>query len=168
MRKFLLILLWCVSFSGFATPIEESISFNRVYNLFKDYPSETLDERGMNYIDKGSLDSALVCFTIISNRYLANMSVPEQQRCARAYNKSGAIYLMHYYNYSKGYANLLRALEICEMSGYNSFIPTVNSNIASIFLHYGDYEKAYEFIEKSYDQSLKAEDWDGVVVFFLI
>lgn len=162
MRK-LLVFLLALPIICIAEPIEESISFNNMYNMFKDLPSETLEENGSYYLDNEKLDSALVCYTIISSRYIGSMNITEKQRCARAFNDCGLIYFL-YSNYSKAYTNYLKALEICEESRYDVFLPTIYSNVSHIFSNYGDRIKTSEFLEKAYEQSLRNKDWQSVLI----
>lgn len=149
-----------------ADPIENGKDFNAIYDLFKDYPSKILEDKGNDLFNANETDSAFVCFTIISGRYLNNMSIAEKQRCARAYNICGLINLFSS-NYSKAYTNFLKALKICEESGYDSLSPTIYSNISSIFGIYGDKERAGEYFKKAYDQSLKNENWPNVLEILL-
>ena len=39
------------------------------YDIWKDLPTNKLCEMGRRYFDDNNVDSALVCYTIVANRY---------------------------------------------------------------------------------------------------
>lgn len=165
MRKYLLLLLiipYCFCFSNSL----EDPNFSNIYNVFKDYPSEILEQKGGEYLNNNTLNSSLICFTIISNRYIDKMSLDKKQQCARAYNNLGFIYFF-YSNYSKAYTNLLNAQGICEEINYDSLLNSVYSNISYVFYCYNDFARGGEYIEKSYEWSLKTKDWNNLLITFM-
>lgn len=135
--------------------------YSAIYYLFKDYSSEILEEKGTLYLDQRQLDSALICFTIISRRYTESMSVMEKKRCASAYNDCGIIH--SYYstpNYTQAYANFLRAAEIVEELKDYKYLYGIYNNIAGILYFYGDYSKAMEYWELAYKGCYENKDWE--------
>ncbi len=160
MRILLIVLLIWPCFANSENGQRES-NYNSIYRSLRNYPSELLDEKGRDFFKRNRTDSALVCYTIISGRYTEDMSTAEKNQCADAYNICGQIYFL-YSNYTKAYMNFHKAEEICDESvKYMAY-----NNIASIFFYYGDYEKSGEYLEKSYELSLKYKDWQQLIVTF--
>lgn len=64
-----------------------------------------------------SADSAMVCLTILANRYRAQMPDSEKLPCAKARAAMGRIFFFRYFDYPKAMENTVRALEIMEETG---------------------------------------------------
>lgn len=64
-----------------------------------------------------SADSAMVCLTILANRYRAQMPDSEKLLCAKARAAMGYIFFFRYFDYPKAMENTVRALEIMEEAG---------------------------------------------------
>ena len=162
MRKYLIpILLFPTVCIASVVEIENSSNYNRIYDLFKDYPSKTLYVKGNDYFVRNVLDSSMVCFTIISNRYHDKMNADEKQLCAEAFNSCGIIYF-YYYNYAKAYSYYLKAIDVgCEMIEY-----FVYNNIAGIYYYYNDFAKMNEYLNMSYDWCKENKDWEAFLSVF--
>jgi len=165
---FILLHIYCLGKS------EEAANYDALYNVLKNYPSQELVEEGWNHMGKGwshmkgaAADTALICYTIVSNRYIPSLSQEEKERCARAFNNCGYIYFFYYFNYPKAYSNCLKTLEICEAINYEALLPSVYINIANIFNNFNDYDQARQYYEKSYDKSLEIESWDYLSTAFI-
>lgn len=137
-------------------------SYGTIYYKLKDYSSEILDEKGIHYFNQNQLDSALICFTIVSRRYTESMSDIEKKRCAKAYNLCGIIH-SYYSNYTLSYTNYLKATEIGEELNDYIFINKVYNNIAGILYYYGDYAKALEYLGLAYRRNLERNDLQGLM-----
>lgn len=75
--------------------------------------SDKLIELGKGYQqEKGKLDSALYCYTIVAARYRKEMNQADKQVCCEAYYWKWHIYFFSYYDYTKAYENLSVAEEI--------------------------------------------------------
>jgi len=146
-----------------ANSFEESSDYDVIYHLLKNYSSEILEQHGYDYVKQDDLENALICFTIISNRYINNLSAPEKKRCAEAYGYCGAIYY-YYANYTKAYTNYLKAIDVCEEVGYKAYMNILYNNIAGIFYLYGDYAKSEKYLELSYRGCLEDEDWFNLMI----
>ena len=76
-------------------------------------PSDRLDEMGYrDTLDGGRTDTAMVCYTIVANRYDSSMSQKEKRQCAEAYMHLWSIYYYRFYDYSKCFDCLAHAREI--------------------------------------------------------
>lgn len=131
--------------------------YGLIYNHYKDFDVDSLAEVGDSYYKKNSLDSALVCFSIVSGKYNDEASVEMSKLYAHAFNRCGAIYLK-YNSYEKALSMFLRALEICEQKNYQVYIPKIYNNIAHVYYLYKDYATAESYCEKAYELGVKNQD----------
>lgn len=85
------------------------------YERWKMLPADTLEIKGSRYLYGGQIDSAIVCFTILSNRYNRQLTDPNLlAACADAKITLGVIYADHLYDYQKAYQFILHAEEIAK------------------------------------------------------
>ncbi|MBQ9645401.1 MAG: helix-turn-helix domain-containing protein [Prevotella sp.] len=85
------------------------------YERWQQLPSELLMQMGSSYAEQtGMPDSALVCFTIVSNRYRKNLSDEEQPYVVGALNGKWFVYFFSFFDYAKSYESLARAEELCD------------------------------------------------------
>ena len=73
---------------------------------------QLLDMADKDIADAGSKDTALMCYTIVANRYDASMSHEQKVQCKDANMKLWSIYFYDFYDYPKCFDCLTRALEI--------------------------------------------------------
>ena len=67
-------LLIAVSTNG-----QSSDKYNEIYELLKFLPSQKLITDGDEYYEKQVLDSALICYTLVSSRYTKEMPAPHKR-----------------------------------------------------------------------------------------
>lgn len=85
------------------------------FDRWIDLPSDTLLRRGSAFLASGTeADKALICFTIVSNRYRPELSLEEKTACAKAYTGKWLVFLTSYFDYAKSYESLLKARNICD------------------------------------------------------
>lgn len=112
--------------------------------------SETLMKMGERFGNKP--DSALICYTIVANRY------DEEQRDEKeliqsvaAFNEIGGLYMYRYYDYPKAYSYMLKAKALAEKHNLRRLMPYIYNNIASIGLcgngMYEDNDHKYKAME---------------------
>lgn len=155
MRKLIICtFLFVISLSVYSIDITK---YDRIYNHFKNYPSRSLSSLGESYYKSGLLDSALVCFSIISASYIPDAPKENSQLYAHAYNRCGVIYLQ-YNSYIKALNMFFKGLEICENTGDERYIPKILNNVASIYYLFRDYRTAESYCEKAYEMGLKYND----------
>lgn len=93
-----------------------------LYNGWMQLPADSLLKMGTYNARNGtSPDTALICYTIVANRYDKKLSLKEKMLCAQAHTKMWTVYFYHYYDYRKCFEHLSKALEISEDAGV--FIP---------------------------------------------
>ena len=125
-----------------------------IYRSLKNYPSEELSRLGERYFRSGSLDSALVCFSIVSGTYQPSDSYAKKQQCAHAFNRCGVIYI-RYNSYTRAMNMFLKSLEICEGTPYSA---SVYNNVSNLYCFYKDYKMADNYSRKALLLSYKSDD----------
>lgn len=131
--------------------------YDRIYNSLKNQSLQHLNTTGETYYKRNSLDSALVCFSIISASYNPETKVLDGQMYAHAYNRCGAIYI-RLNSYTKALNMLLKGLEVCEQTGNEKYMSKIYNNIANVYYLFHDYRMAESYCEKAYEIGLKFND----------
>jgi AraC-like DNA-binding protein len=141
---------------GIAARLSES------YSSFLEYTTENLYKTGFKYeTEKNMPDSALMCYTIVANRYNKKMSIADKKYCARAYMGVWFItFFYYYYDYAKAYESLLKASDICRENHIE--IPMLYVDLGcvyqTVFDQNNDYAsaiKAISFFKKGFYKSVK-------------
>ena len=100
-------MIWLVLFLFFAPHhvLAQGTAFeaSSVYKKYANTPISETYRKGMDYLSKGSLDSALACLTVVTSQFRPNMNEEEK----RTYNNIAGIYI--YYN---DYANARKYLNM--------------------------------------------------------
>lgn len=89
---------------------------------------ELLDMAKRDIANGGSKDTALMCYTIISNRYEQSMAAKQKGQCMEATMRLWSIYFYDFYDYPKCFDCLTRAREISNDTGLED---------ANIYLGFG-------------------------------
>ena len=97
------------------------------------------------YLLKNSLDSALICYNLVIT---ATSSEFDMKIRANVHNRKGYIYTIMS-DYRNAYKSYLEALLICEKYNIESEMPKIYNNIGNIFYHFGNYETAKNYYQKS-------------------
>lgn len=82
------------------------------YDQWKNLPSMVLFDKAKSYLQVGKIDSALVCFVIVSNRYDPKQSEPEKKIISAAAVGAGNIYTHNYYDYPTAFRFYLKGEKI--------------------------------------------------------
>ena len=124
---------------------------------------QLLEMADKDFNDRGSKDTALMCYTIVANRYEASLSLQHKVHCKDANMRLWSIYFYDFYDYPKCFDCLTRALEIADAAGIED---------ANIFLGFGcmyqtiseesgNYElgtKALEYYKQAMQMGIKTRD----------
>lgn len=104
-----------------------------VYKQFLAKPSSELYSTAKRIIDQGRLssDTALVCLTIIYNRYTPQLPPEEQQRTQEACLRLWTIYFYGFYDYPKCFEYLSKAREIAKATG--KYDPLIYLNLGAMY-----------------------------------
>ena len=155
-RRFALFILAFISIASFAAMQPN------YYKQWMGLPSNVLLEKGHQYSEiQVKPDSALVCFSIVANRYNKQMSDKEKQQCCVAFIGKWYTFFFLYFDHAKSMEALTRAQEINEESK--------GKEQARIDLNFGcmyqtlaeqgedtkQYELALQYFNKSFQQALK-------------
>lgn len=121
------------------------------YDQLMHQSSHELVTRGEDYLYRKEMpDSALFCFTIASNRPVANADIAERRDIAHAYINKWFLYFFHFFDHSKAFDNIEHASAIIEEMGDEG-----KDDRAVLYLNYGC---MYETLaEQSRDDSLNLQ-----------
>ena len=102
---------------------------SREHSKWLNLPAEQLlDMAGRDFADGGSKDTALMCYTIVANRYEPSMTQEQKVQCKDANMRLWSIYFYDFYDYPKCFDCLTRANEIATEADIQD---------ANIFLGFG-------------------------------
>lgn len=142
------------------------IDYDKIIGRWGTASLEKLKIKGDACMNNGRMDSALVLYSIIINRYNSDMPRDEQNLCASAMNNAAYLYMFHHSNYSEAYTNLLRAQHIAEENDMQKLLPCVYLNIGNIYTIYYDNKTAVKFFKKSFYSSVDVNDWSILLTVF--
>ena len=80
-------------------------------------PDQLMEMADKDFTDGGSKDTALMCYTIVANRYERSMSRQHKMQCKDANMRLWSIYFYDFYDYHKCFDCLTRANEIATEAG---------------------------------------------------
>lgn len=135
--------------------------YDQAYESFKSLSNSKLIDIGDRYYDKEVMDSALICYTIVSRRYDTHMPHEDKKLSAYAYMRLGNIhYIM--YNYVQAQDMYLQSLEVCKECDLDSIIPRVYNNLGNIYSSFNDFKKAENYYKQAYKNS-QTIDIEGTI-----
>lgn len=104
---------------------------NSAYQRWSRLSSEKLMQMGDHWrctVDRP--DSALICYTIVANRYYEqDLSEDDIKRSIEATNSIGLLYLDDFYDFPKSYSYLLQAKELAQKHHFDYFIPSIQMSM---------------------------------------
>lgn len=142
------------------------------YSKWMNLPSRKLLDMGHKFAEvTGHPDSAMVCFTIVTSRYNANLSKEEQRLASVAYISKWYLYFFTYFDYAKAFENLSAAQDISKHTGREQ---------ARILLNFGCMyqtlaeqndnadlnRKAYDYYRKAFRMGISQGDKRSTLVSF--
>lgn len=142
------------------------------HNQWVKVSTEDLMRRGQDYLqNKGWVDSAMVCYSIIANRAQDNnLESKEMYQIAKALNNIGYISATYYYDFQKAYENLNKSMELSKLYGFDNNLAYSYLNMASIFdnrnrLFANDAlsTEALDNTKLAFDFAVKAQEWNVAV-----
>lgn len=152
----LILLAVAALFSEKALAANDPAQMSRLYQQYMNEPSKQLYQRGNDFLQKGQLDEAMVCFTIVGNRYDVGMTKDEKRICAYALNNAGGIAQLRF-SFSSAFGYFQKAMEVSDEPIYQSY-----NNIAGIYLFFNDYGTAKRYLNQAFDISMKQKDWGSL------
>lgn len=141
------------------------------YHQWLELSSDQLLKMGDDYTKAGTHnDSAMVCYTIIANRYGKGISRQEKALTARALNEMGILNTTYFNNYTTAYNNLISAYDICQEIHNDELIPYILLNLGNLYNLYefffsveGQPSRAREIYEQSFWSACKTRQWSMVI-----
>lgn len=143
------------------------------YDIWKDLPSKTLREMGHRYLFANNPDSALVCYTIVANRYntTSKSDKEELKWVGSAMNQLGIMYTYFFVDYEKANRYLLQAKKIAEQNDDKKLLAAVYINLCNIRIvddtFMGDGKISDNTIElylKAFEASLDAANPEAILI----
>lgn len=143
------------------------------YDIWKDLPSKTLREMGHRYLFANNPDSALVCYTIVANRYNSTSKSDKEELkwVGSAMNQLGIIYTNFFVDYEKANRYLLQAKKIAEQNYNKKLLAAVYINLRNILIvddtFKGDGKISDNTLElhlKAFEASLEAADPEAILI----
>ena len=142
------------------------------HNQWVKVSTEDLMRRGQDYLqNKGWVDSAMVCYSIIANRAQDNnLESKEMYQIAKALNNIGYISATYYYDFQKAYENLNKSMELSKLYGFDNNLAYSYLNMASIidsrnrlFANDALSTEALDNTKLAFDFAVKAQEWNVAV-----
>ena len=166
-RRAILCLLLCVPRGGMTWAAMSS----QAYHDWMHKPSAELLLMGNQFANSPDMqDSAMVCYTIIADRYTPQADRAEKELTVKALNEMGVLNATFYNDHTTAYQNLLQARDIGQQIGLEEMKPYVLLNLGNI---YNIYEFLFPSAELSpqagqyYEQSFRAacslHNWDMAI-----
>ena len=106
------------------------------YDIWKDLPSETIWHMGSSFFNLNRIDSALLCYNILTNRYhIGNQQDSTTLRyAAMSMNQLSIIYTYYFIDYEKAQKYLLQAEKIAKKNDFIDILSAVYNNISNVYL----------------------------------
>jgi len=149
---------------------------SRSLNRWSSLSCQELYRMGVDYLDnKDKPDSALLCFTLLSNRfYNKRLSHDDRRQCIGAINTAGQIYMDYYYDFNKAYSLFIEAQRHARADGDEDILCFNYLNLANLdmlrrSLLDGDYTAAsvVENYEQAFHQAVKCKAWNAITPSFI-
>lgn len=103
------------------------------YDRWNKLSGDELLKKGYDFQQNGKLDSAMICFNIVTNRHHENEENKESKRLAsKAMFSIGYIYMFYFYNYEQAYNYMQQSLELSEKEGFTGNLPYLYLNLGNI------------------------------------
>lgn len=121
---------FCISLSLHAASDKYNVAF---YDKWEKVPDEELLATGARLQSKGEPDSAMVCYSVIVNRYHENNNSNKMKAlAAKAMFGIGYIYMYYFYNYEQAYNFMQQSRELSEQEGFSENLPYIYLNLGNI------------------------------------
>lgn len=150
----------------------DAISAESLYRRWSGLASDSLMTIGRGYDERNRPDSALVCYSIVADRYsgVSMRSDNDKRLYSRALNNLAYIYSVYYFDYSKSLSLLQKSADISRSIGYEDNLAYTYLNIGGIYLEcnllYGSnlfIDQIWSNLEKSLVLAIKTEKWDAAL-----
>lgn len=175
MRNRILYILWIVAL---VVPLSANATYHApFYDRWTGLSSGVLMKKASDFILKGGpRDSALVCYTIVANRYFEmKQNEADINHSANAMNNAGYMYFFYFFDYQKAYSYFLQSLEVVDKYDLADVKPYVYLNLANLYRSCSEMEihgtndfndTIIHYYKKAFYSSKAVNDWKAFAVAF--
>ena len=139
------IFVWLMLVATAATAYAAEAARMPNYDRWKDLPSQTLLDMGNAYWQVDKVDSALVCFMILTNRYNEKLSRPEKAICCGATVGAANLYLQSFNDFQSSYRFLIKAEKMARDNHFNRQLAGVYETKSRLLNERMDIEGNYQY-----------------------
>ena len=144
------------------------------YDRWKGLPSQTLLDMGNAYWHSDKIDSALVCFTILTNRYNEKLSRSEKGICCGATVGAANLYLQSFNDFQSSYRFLIKAEKMARDNHFNKQLVGVYEAKSRLLNERMDIESNYQYqpeklelFKSAYYQAVNSKHFRVACISFL-
>ena len=130
--------------------------YSQAFQDWKGLSLAQLEKKSKKCLEQGNIDSALICYTMIMNKYDSDMDIGLKDICCNAFNNAGYLFFYNRNDYSSSYSCLLKALDIAEESGISDILPYIYLNMGNIYINYNDTHASDSLYRKAFYASVSA------------
>ena len=136
------------------------------YDIWKDLPSPTLLDMGNAYWHSDKIDSALVCFMILSNRYSERQSEKEKKFSCGATVGVANLYLQQYFDYQMANRYILKAEKIATSNHFEKQLAQIyiaKASLADRLVNLSDNYQSRPILthwKKAYRQAINSQEME--------
>ena len=153
MRRFIVIAMTLVATF---VMLAEDVTFMNNRRQWEKLPAATLIQKGSDFMVKNFPDSAMLCYSIVANRYNENLQGDELKSTIRAHCWIGNIYINLFVNYAEGYKYLLKAQDLAEKHHYDDFLPNIFSSLGNFYWLQSGFKRVDQFDKEALDYHKKS------------
>jgi len=121
---------------------------NEFISSIKHFSEKELYDTGNYYFEKNSTDTALIYYHLLINISSKSVDFEQQKRLIGTLSNAAAIYFFMC-DYRSAYDLLIKALRICEKTGYEPLTSVIYSNIGNIYYRFEKYDIAKFYYAKA-------------------
>ena len=138
---------------------------------FDQLSSQELMQKGDYYYGQANQsDSALICYSIVANRYYTTSKHDtfQLQLASKAMNQLGILYSHYYHDYQKAHQYLLMAQEIAQKNDFRKLKVSILVNLANIYLlnsamHETINQNTFDFHREAYFAAIAEKYWQAII-----
>lgn len=119
-------------------------------------PESELYERALRYYQSGRPDSAIMMLSMVVHRDTSSIDEDTRNVMILSRNMLGVIYFLQS-NYHEAYKYFLKAADLDNVPDAGAY-----RNLATLFLHYGDKPRAFEYLKDYVRYAVAKGHWDNV------
>lgn len=143
---------------------------SQTYYEWLKIPSAELLQKANGYNHAGLRDSAMLCYTIIADRYTPQSPVDEAALTVKALNEMGVLNTSYYNDHTAAYQNLLKARDIGRKIGMMEMQPYILLNLGNLYNIYeflfppaDSNPQAGKYYEQCFRASCRIHNWEMAI-----